>query len=412
MSNANHRHRKIRQWLRGSTEPPRAFNVFDHAEDLINDAWSAEVPLFAPAPEDARQPIFHDAPAVTNTVRALAELVYYAKKKVRGLAPGEDQWIKDSFARHDPDDYLPGLWPLLERHFPELIQPFASPPHPFPEEERETLSSRWQTLTKASTQQNYFYVQDYKQIPNSTTLEDMLAACGIAPDQYPDNHDFLIQTYHHVQVRLDRLVALSHLLIVGSQSERVFSRSTLEHEYKLQERLRELKARYLVEHATMELAYAKRHHGPQMLERLNRHTNFANKHRLALESIENRLRVGTEQYPALVSATHRLKRVYFGVGQLLLGGFLAAEVIKSVSEWTAVYLHRDQHAFLAELAKRMPGSTPDAIEVLYQEFHRFELVLMYLSIASVMTVVIVALYYKLRNRSIHQDHDKGGGAHH
>lgn len=412
MTPAQPRPRLHRPWFRGRHRAaPQAFNVLDHAEDLIHDAWRAEVPVFAPAPEDAHAPLFRDAPAVTNTVRALAELVYYGKKKVRGLAPGEDQWIKDSFARHDPDDYLPGLWPLLQRHFPELLDAYAQPPRPSPEEEAEASPSRWQALTKAATRPNYFYVQDYKQIPVPRALEALLDACGIAPDQRPDNHDFLVQTYHHVQVRLDRLIALSHLLIAGSQSDSMLSRATLEHEYKLQERLRELKAKYSVEHATMELAHAKRRHGPDMLDKLNHHTGFSHKHHLALASIENRLRVGTEQYPALVSATHRMKRIYFGFGQLLLGGFLAAEVIKSVSEWSAVYLHRDQHAYFAELAKRMPGASTDTIEALYQEFHRFELVLMYLSIASVFTVVAVALYYKVRNRAI-QEHEKGAGHHH
>jgi hypothetical protein len=36
---------------------------------------------------------------------------------------------------------------------------------------------------------------------------------------------------------------------------------------------------------------------------------------------------------------------------------------------------------------------------------------MYLSIASVFTVVAVVLYYKVRNRGI-QEHEKGAGHHH
>ena len=149
-----------------------------------------------------------------------------------------------------------------------------------------------------------------------------------------------------------------------------------------------------------------------MLEKLNHHTGFEKKHDLALESIENRLSVGTEQYPAIVNATHRMQRIYFGLGQLLLGGFLAAEVIKSVTEWSAVYLHRDPYSFVAELVKLVPGSARGDIEALQRQFHVFEMNLVYLSVASVLSVVGIALYYKLRNRFTGQEHDKGGGHHH
>lgn len=417
MNTPTRRHRRARRWLRGGAAAATVFNVFDDAEDLINATWGAEVPVFAPDPEDTSGPVFKDAPTVTNTLRALAELVYYSKKKARGLAPGEDDWIKASFARHDPDDYLPGLRPVLEGHFAELIHgPQAAlhrnNPYDSPDEEANASASRWWELTKPQAPQNYFYIQDYKSIPQASLVEALLNACGITPDQRPDNHDYLIQTYHRVHVRLDRLIALSHLLIAGAQSETVVNRATLEREYKLQEKLKELKASYLVEHATMQLAFAKRRHGPHMLERLDRYSHFEHKHTLAMESIENRLSVGTEQYPAIVNATHRMQRLYFGLGQLLLGGFLASEVIKSVSEWWAIYMHRDHYAFFTELAKLMPSAALPEIEALQHEFHDFEMGSVYLSIASVLSVVGIALYYKLRNRSIQHEPDKGGAHHH
>jgi hypothetical protein len=413
LSTSHHRHRKIRHWLRGGAAAAVPFNVFDDAEDLINDTWGAEVPVFVPDPGDTGGPVFRDAPPVINTVRALAELVYYSKKKARGLAPGEADWIKDSFGQHDPEDYLPRLRPLLERHFLELVQgPHRTSPYASAEEEAAASSSRWWELARPSTQRNYFYIQDYRNIPNPPTLDALLTTCGISPEQRPDNHDFLIQTYHRVHVRLDRFIALSHLLIAGAQSETVVNRITLEREYRLQEKLKELKASYLVEHATMQLAYAKRRHGPLMLEKLNHKTGFENKHGLALEAIENRLSVGTEQYPAIVNATHRMQRIYFGLGQLLLGGFLAAEVIKSVTEWSAVYLHRDPYSFVAELAKLVPGSARADIEALQHQFHVFEMKLVYLTVVSVLSVVGIALYYRLKNRFTQQDQEKGGGHHH
>lgn len=388
------------------------FNVFEDAEDLINEAWSAAVPAFSPEHGDADQFVFRDAPTVTHTLRALAELVYYSKKKSRGLAPGEDQWIKDSFAQHDPGDYLPRLRPLLELHFPELIDASHRPsPYANAQEEEAASHSHWWELTRPR-QTNYFYIQDIQNIPNPPTLDALLEACGIVRHQRPANHDFLVQAYHRVHVRLDRLIAVSHLLIAGAQSETVVNRATLEREYKLQEKLKELKASYLVEHATMQLAYAKRLHGPPMLDQLNHRTGLARKHELALESIENRLSVGTEQYPTLVKATHRMQRLYFGMGQLLLGGFLAAEVIKSISEWAAVYLHRDRYSFIAELAKRIPGATLEEIEAIQHEFHVFEMGSVNLTIASVLSVVGIALYYKLKNRSIQHEEHKGEGHHH
>lgn len=408
------RHSQRLQWMRGGATPsPMAFNVFRDAEDLINDTWVAEVPPYTPDPDNANPPIFRDAPKVTNTVRALAELVYYSKKKVRALQPGEDQWIKDSFAQHHPNEYLPRLRPLLESRFPELIQSLShTSGNDSDAQENDPPASHWWDLTRPPTQQNYLYISDYKNIPNTPSLETLLRACGIPTDQQPDNHDFLIQAYHRVHVRLDRLIALSHLLIAGAQSETVLNRATLEREYKLQEKLKELKASYLVEHSTMQLAFAKRLYGPQMLEKLNHHTGLEHKHALALESIDNRLSIGTEQYPTLVNATHRLQRIYFGLGQLLLGGFLASEVIKSVSEWSAVYMHRDHYSFFAEMAKLIPGSMITDIETLQHEFHVFEMSSVYLSMASVVSVVGVALYYKLKNRHINHESHKNSGAHH
>ncbi|HEX5805370.1 MAG TPA: hypothetical protein VFY31_03410 [Macromonas sp.] len=394
------------------------FNVLDEAEELINEIWGAEIPVFAPDASLGSGPVFKDAQIVADTLRTLAELVYYSKKKSQGpLSPGADDWIKASFADRTPEHFLPGLQAVLERHFPELIHAEAAegtasgfgPASGV--DERQTLLSRWPEHLKRKSMQNYFYIRDYQRIPDAASLEAFMVACGIRESERPENHDFLMQAYHRSLVRLERLVALSHLMIAGAQSESAVNHATLERELKLQEKLKELKASYLAEHATLRLAFAKRHRGMHMLKKLNEYSAFHSKHELALAAIADRLSIGTEQYPTLINATQRMQRMYFGIGQVLLGGFLATEVIKAVSEWSGVYLHRNPYAFSIEVAKLVPGVSQERLDVLQHEFHSFEMSTVYLSVVTVVAVVGITLYYKLKNRA-HGGSAEGGGGHH
>lgn len=402
-------------------KPPQvhtAFNVLDEAEDLINEIWGAEIPVFAPEPDLASGPVFKDAQIVADSLRTLAELVYYSKKKSQGpLPPGGADWIKASFADHTPERFLPGLQPVLERHFAELIytdHAVASPdgvPTSFGHEggeERQAMLSRWPEHLKRKSMQNYFYIRDYQRIPDAASLEAFMIACGIRETERPDNHDFLMQAYHRCLVRLDRLIALSHLMIAGAQSDSAVNHATLERELKLQEKLKELKASYLAEHATMRLAFAKRHRGLNMLKKLNDYSAFHSKHELALAAIADRLSIGTEQYPTLINATQRMQRLYFGIGQVLLGGFLATEVIKAIAEWAGVYLHRNPYAFTVEVAKLLPGVPPEQMDHLMHQYHVFEMGIVYLSVATVVAVVCITLYYKLKNHG-HGGSEQGGG---
>lgn len=388
---------------------PAVFNVLDEAQDLIHEIWGAEIPVFAPEPELAAGPVFKDAQIVADTLRTLAELVYYSKKKSQGpLSPGGADWIKASFADHTPERFLPGLQPVLERHFAELIHADHAGASPEGGDERHTVLSRWPEHLKRKSMQNYFYIRDYQRIPDAASLEAFIIACGIRESERPDNHDFLMQAYHRCLVRLDRLIALSHLMIAGAQSDAAVNHVTLQRELKLQEKLKELKASYLAEHATMRLAFAKRHRGLNMLKKLNDYSAFHSKHELALAAIADRLSIGTEQYPTLINATQRMQRIYFGIGQVLLGGFLATEVIKAVAEWAGVYLHRNPYAFTVELAKLLPGVPPEQIDHLMHQYHEFEMGTVYLSVATVVAVVCITLYYKLKNHG-HGGGEQGGG---
>lgn len=403
---------------KGHGQPRLVFNVLEDAEALINEIWSADIPVFAPDTEFPSGPVFLDARPVADTLRTLAELVYYSKKKAQGpLPPGADEWIKASFAGHSPEKFLPGLQPVLERFFPELIEGahevaagVAGNLHGA--EYQSSQWSRWSEHQKHKSLQNYFYIPDYRSIPDALSLEAFMKACGIRESERPDNHDFLMQTYHRSLVRLERLIALSHLMIAGAQSETTVSRETLEREYELQERLKELKASYLAEHSTMRLAFAKRHRGMHMLKKLNDYSAFESKHELALKAIGDRLSIGTEQYPTIVNATQRMQRVFFGIGQVLLGGFLATEVIKAVAEWSAVLLHRDHYAFFARLAKLMPGAPQAELTTLQHEYHAFELAMVCLSVTTVAAVVGITVYYKLKNKALHGEGDAHSSHHH
>lgn len=382
-----------------------AFNVLDDADELIHEIWRGDIPAFKPHASIRPGAFFPDDPVIAETVRTLAELVYYSKQRARSSASsGGHQWIKAKFQNHDPARFLPGLQPLLERHFGELIGRDA------------TNRADWGTLLESHANTdfmvNHFYIRAYENIPSQDDVDGFLRSCGIGPDERPESFDFLLQAYCRTHVRLDRLIALSHLIIAGAQSDTHVSHSALEHEHKLQELLKELRATYITEHATMQLAFAKRPFGLNMLAKLSAFSGFDAKHHMALSVIKERLSVGVEQFPVFLHATHKTQRLFRTIGQVLLGGFLATEVVKSLTEWASVYFHRNTYAYFIELEKiKMPSVIPE-MDQLLGEYYRFEMFSVYASVLTVLAVIGVTLYFKLKSKSLPAQDEGHSGHHH
>jgi hypothetical protein len=371
----------------------RAFNVLDDADGLIREIWRADIPPFKSDASLSPDAFFPDDPVIVETMRTLAELVFYSKQRARSPAQeGRGDWMQAKFSKYDPAKYLPGMEQLLEQHFGELIGR-GQPTHA---KAQDHVESHAHTDFMA----NHFYIRAYSKIPEKDDVEAYLLACGIGPQERPESFDFLLQAYYRTHVRLDRLVTLSHLIIAGAQSDTDVSHDTLVHEHKLQALLKELRASYITEYSTMRLAFAKRPFGLSMLSKLSAYSGFDAKHDMALTVIKERLHVGVEQFPLIVHATHKTQRLFKTIGQVLLGGFLATEVVKSLNDWASVIFHKNTAAYFIDLEKTKSPVLTERMDALLDQYNRFEMIAVYGSILTVVAVIGVTIYFKVRERSL------------
>jgi hypothetical protein len=383
----------------------RPFNVLDDAEDLIREIWRADIPAFKPGEAVTFHDFMPDDPVIVETMHTLAELVAYSKQRARSVAAASpNNWMQAKFAQYTPSQYLPGLNTLLERHFGELIGRGTAKHGPVVR--RHGLHASTEAVV------NSFYIRAYSNIPGKDDIDAYLLACGIAQDQRPESFDFLLQGYCRTNVRLDRLVSLTHLIIAGAQSDTELSHDTLTHEYTLQELLKELRASYITECATMQLAFAKRPHGLNMLRKLSAFAGFDDKHAMALSVIQSRLEVGVEQFPLIVHATQKTQRLFKTIGQVLLGGFLATEVVKSLTEWASVIFHKNNAAYFIDLERVKVPALNGPLDVLLDQYYRFEMVSVYASVVTVIAVIGVTLFFKLRHHNSPNGEDSGSSHHH
>jgi hypothetical protein len=396
-----------------------SFNIFSDASTLIDQIWGSDIPAFDPQTLDPSEPVFKDSEKISHTLQALAELTYYNKNRSnKSKLDKGDAWILQKFSNHSPDEYLPGLQLILNRHFSELIQDGPWQLHEKVEEPPADLSIKtilsWKGMGKSAEEnvKNNFYIPGYQSVPDLANLDDFLAVVGIEKARQPINCDYLIKAYNRLSVKLERFISISHLLMAGAQSEAEVSDTTLEREYMLQEKIRELRSSYIVEYSTVRLAFTKRHFGVQMFDKLNEFTSFKKRHEVALSVASERLSVGADQYPSILKSTQKFQRIFKGLGQLLLGGFLASEIINTVREWASVYYHRNNYAFFSELFKiQASGATPEYDQLL-DRFYDFEILAVYASIMTVFVVIFITLYFKAQNKSLHNDPAEGGGHHH
>jgi hypothetical protein len=387
----------------------RSFDLFEDAEGLMDEIWGAEVPAFEHAVYDPAEPAFRDAGRVTETLHALAELIYFNKSRGNGENPADSgQWIREKFLQSALSDFLPGLRPVLIHHFPELVNPaetslyLASRPH----------EGKLKARAGDSLEKNYFYVPDYMSTPDPRNLDYFFSVVGIDKSHIPSDYAYLIKIYHRLSVKLQRFIALSHLLMAGAQFDATISKATLTREYMLQEKIKELRSDYIAEYSTMRLAFAKRHRGLQFLEKLNDFTYFKKKHEMAISVATERLHVGTEQYPSIVKSTQKTQRIFTSLGQLLIGGYLATEILNTIFEWVAVFYHKNQYSFFVELSKIHSTSTQKQAEVLMNDFYRFESLSVYISITVVLAIIGITWYFKSQHVALHHESPRHSGGHH
>lgn len=384
----------------------RPFNVLDDADGLLREIWRADIPPFKAGTSVSPSAFLPDDPVIAETMRTLAELVFYSKQ--RGRSPSQEgrggDWMREKFANYDPARYLPGMEPLLQRYFGELIGR-GQPMHAQAENSAESHAN-------TDFMVNHFYIRAYSNIPGQDDVEAFLLAFGIDPQERPENFEFLLQAYCRTHVRLDRLITLTHLIIAGAQSDTDVSQETLVHEYKLQALLKELRASYITECSTMQLAFAKRARGLSMLEKLSTHSGFDAKHEAALSAIQERLHVGVEQFPLIVHETNKAQRLFKTIGQVLLGGFLATEVVKSLTEWAAVIYHKNTAAYFIDLEKAKVPELTERLNAVLDEYYRFEMVSVYASVLTVAAVIGVTIYFKIRNKSLPLQEESASSHHH
>jgi hypothetical protein len=209
----------------------RPFNVLDDAENLIREIWRADIPAFKPGEAVTFHDFMPDDPVIVETMHTLAELVAYSKQRARSAeSTSSSNWMRAKFEHYKPVQYLPGMNALLEGHFGELIG--REPAKHGPVVRRHGLHGSTEAVV------NSLYIRAYSNIPSQDDIDAYLLACGIAQNERPESFDFLLQGYCRTNVRLDRLVSLTHLIIAGAQSDTELSQDTLAHEYKLQELLK------------------------------------------------------------------------------------------------------------------------------------------------------------------------------
>ena len=386
-----------------------SFDLFEDARDLMDEIWSADIPPFEHEACDAAEPAFRDARQVTETLHALAELIYYNKNRAAGEHSEESaRWIREKFLKSSRGDFLPGLHRIIFINFPELSNP-SEKSHL----EKNLIgdgSSR--KIHGENGSKNYFYVPDYMSTPDPRNLDHFFNSMGLEKSHLPADHEYLIKIYHRLSVKLQRFIALSHLLMAGAQSDAVISKATLQREYMLQEKIKELRSNYISEYSTMRLAFAKRHRGLQLLEKLNDFTYFKKKHEMAISVASERLHVGTEQYPSIVKSTQKTQRIFSSLGQLLIGGYLATEILNTVFEWAAIFYHKNQYAFFVELSRIHSAATQKQADLLLGEFYRFEMATVYVSITAVFAIIGITWYFRSQNVALHQESAPHSAGHH